>query len=124
MSQELATEGPAAPPRENGELVFDAPWQSRAFGIAAALADEGRIAWPDFQAALIARVANAPTTATPDGYWRCWLDALGDVTAASNDVDTQAWTERSVAFANRAPGHDHSHDHDHSHHHGDGHHHH
>ena len=28
----LDTEGPAAPPRANGELVFTAPWQSRIFG--------------------------------------------------------------------------------------------
>ena len=101
MSPELATEGPAAPPRVNGELVFDAPWQSRVFGITAALADEGRITWPDFQAALIGRVqavdavdrsadagtgdatGDRQTTGTPDGYWRCWLEALGDVTADS-----------------------------------------
>ena len=32
-------EGPAAPPRANGELVFEAPWESRAFGIAIALVE-------------------------------------------------------------------------------------
>lgn len=128
MSQHLGVNGPAAPPRANGELIFDAPWQSRAFGIAAALADAGRIAWPDFQAALIGRVeaadaasAHASTTGTPDGYWRCWLEALGDVTAASHDIDRAAWIDRCAAFADRTPGHDHDHghrhDHDHGHHH-------
>ena len=134
MSHDLATDGPAAPPRANGELVFDAPWQSRAFGIAAALADAGRIAWPDFQHALIARVEVADgataadedrSTGTPDGYWRCWLEALGDVTAAAGDIDEAAWADRSADFADRAPGHDHDHDHDHdhSHEHDHGHHH-
>ena len=132
MSQDLAAEGPGAPPRVNGELVFDAPWQSRAFGIAAALADAGRIAWPDFQAALIGRVeavdqaasagggVDQLTTGTPDGYWRCWLEALGDVTAAASDIDDSAWAARSEAFAQREPGHDHDHDH-HDHAHDDGH---
>ena len=132
MSQELATDGPGAPPRLNGELVFDAPWQSRAFGIAAALADAGRITWPDFQAALIGRVnavdeadaTDDQSTGTPDGYWRCWLEALGDVTSATNAIDTTTWADRSVEFAHRAPGHDHDHDHDHDGHGDDGHHHH
>ena len=26
--------GPLAPPRRNGELVFEAPWETRAFGLA------------------------------------------------------------------------------------------
>ena len=30
-------EGSAALPRKNGELVFEAPWEGRAFGIAVAL---------------------------------------------------------------------------------------
>jgi nitrile hydratase accessory protein len=121
MSPELATDGPAAPLRLNGELVFDAPWQSRVFGITAALADEGRLDWPDFQAALIRRVSAAdvadaaPTTGTPDGYWRCWLEALGDVAANAGSVDSATWSDRSVEFANRAPGHDHGHDHSHEH---------
>ena len=31
---ELDLQGPAAPPRANGELVFEQPWQGRAFGLA------------------------------------------------------------------------------------------
>ena len=38
---QLDIEGPAAPPRSNGELVFAAPWESRAFGLAMALHDGG-----------------------------------------------------------------------------------
>ena len=29
----LDAEGPAAPPRSNGELVFEAPWEARLFGV-------------------------------------------------------------------------------------------
>ena len=31
--------GPAALPRRNGELVFEAPWQGRAFGMALAVVE-------------------------------------------------------------------------------------
>jgi nitrile hydratase accessory protein len=114
---QLDESGPAAPPRANGELVFDAPWQSRAFGVTAALADAGRLEWADFQAALIRRVGQADAagedTGTPDGYWRCWLDALGAVTAATGQVDDARWQQRSEEYAAREPGHDHDHSHDH-----------
>ena len=36
-----SADAPAAPPRDNGELVFEAPWESRAFGVAVALHDAG-----------------------------------------------------------------------------------
>ncbi len=110
---ELAETGPAAPPRANGELVFDAPWQSRAFGVTAALAEAGRLDWADFQAALITSVGHADTdgedTGTPDRYWRCWLDALGTVTGAAGQIDPARWRERAEVFAERSPGHDHDH---------------
>lgn len=110
---QLAESGPIAPPRANGELVFDAPWQSRAFGVTAALADAGRLDWADFQAALIARVGQADAsgddTGEPDGYWRCWLDALGAVTASTGQVATEQWERRAGELAAREPGHDHVH---------------
>ena len=58
-SLELALDGPAAPPRTNGELVFDAPWQTRAFGLAAALGEQGHLSWSEFQQALIEQVRRA-----------------------------------------------------------------
>ena len=41
----LDVEGPAAPTRRNGELVFDAPWQSRLFGVTMALRERDLFAW-------------------------------------------------------------------------------
>lgn len=108
---DLAGSGPGAPPRANGELVFDAPWQSRAFGVAAALAEAGRLDWPDFQAALISSVGKADAagqdTGAPDHYWTCWLDALGTVAESIGSVDAASWEQRSRDLAARAPGHDH-----------------
>jgi nitrile hydratase accessory protein len=78
----LDVEGPGAPPRSNGELVFSAPWESRAFGLAMALADQGVFEWETFRQALIAQIA-AFETAHPDGegwsYYACWLAALESV---------------------------------------------
>ena len=108
---DLAIEGPSAPPRLNGELVFDAPWQTRAFGLAAALVEVGEVDWARFQAALIARVDVADSTGADTGvpsvYWQCWLDCLGDVTADALLVDRSAWSDRSERLASRPAGHDH-----------------
>lgn len=123
---ELPTQGPSAPPRTNGEIIFDAPWQSRAFGVAAALADTGRLSWPNMQAALIERIAIADIaghdTGTPLGYWTCWVDALATVADRTGVVDTGALAQRADEFAARPAGHDHSHHRDHHHDHHDHHH--
>ena len=42
MDQQIAL------PRKNGELVFEAPWEARAFGLAVALNDSGLYPWRDF----------------------------------------------------------------------------
>jgi nitrile hydratase accessory protein len=111
----LAVDGPAAPPRANGELLFTDPWESRVFGMAVALSEAGAFAWPDFQQALIARIAA--WEAAPEGEWRYythWLGALEDVLARSDATLPDAVAERAAALAGRAPGHDHR-DHGHAH---------
>lgn len=104
---ELPIDGPAAPPRINGEIVFDAPWQSRAFGLAAVLAENERLDWEDFQSSLIEKVRQADTlgddTIEPSVYWQCWLEALGALAA----VDEDDWSDRCVDLAGRPAGHDH-----------------
>jgi nitrile hydratase accessory protein len=62
-------------PRSNGELVFDAPWQSRAFGLAVALHEQGAYEWSAFSRALAEEIAAA---GADDGsrYYEHWLAAL------------------------------------------------
>ena len=57
----LAEAGSAAPPRANGELVFEAPWESRIFGLTLALFEDGRFEWQEFQSHLIEAIARHET---------------------------------------------------------------
>ena len=38
-------EGPGALPRSNGELIFNEPWEARAFGMAVAMESQGTYQW-------------------------------------------------------------------------------
>ena len=67
-----AMRGAAAPPRRNGELVFDAPWQGRAFGMAVGLVERLGLDWGAFQQRLIAAIAAHPEAP----YYDCWVAAL------------------------------------------------
>ena len=59
MRPEVAhMEGVAALPRRNGELVFDEPWESRAFGLAVTASEAGAYEWEEFRQGLIAEVAS------------------------------------------------------------------
>jgi nitrile hydratase accessory protein len=114
----LSVEGPAAPPRSNGELVFAEPWESRAFGMAVTLYEEGVFTWQGFQAALIARIAAweaAPAEGECWSYYRHWLGALEDVLTGGGTVSAGEVTARAQALARRPTGHDHAHGHEHDH---------
>lgn len=56
----IETEGPSAPPRRNGELTFEAPWQARAFGLCLALLEREGLEWSDFRPSLVAAIADDP----------------------------------------------------------------
>jgi nitrile hydratase accessory protein len=67
--------GPVSPPRQNGEIVFAAPWERRVFGITMALCESHTCEWERFRQRLIRRIAKHE--ALP--YWRNWALALEDV---------------------------------------------
>jgi nitrile hydratase accessory protein len=126
----LDSSGPAAPPRDNGELVFAAPWESRAFGVALALHDAGRMDWEEFRQALIAEI-GAWEAAHPSGdgwsYYECWLRSLERMISGQGLVGAGDLRARAALLAARPAGHDHDatgHHGDARHHHGEaGHHH-
>jgi nitrile hydratase accessory protein len=112
MTAPMDLEGPAAPPRSNGELVFAEPWESRAFGMAVSLSGAGVFTWRQFQAALIARIARwqSASTAHPRwNYYQHWLGALEDVLADCHALDAEDLTARAHTLARRPSGHHHPH---------------
>ena len=115
----LDVDGPAAPPRSNGELVFAEPWESRAFGLAMALHAGGVFEWEDFRRQLMAAVAERERDPDPEeswSYYRCWLVALERVLEAQGVVgDGRAAATGPEALAARPAGHDTTHGHAHGH---------
>jgi nitrile hydratase accessory protein len=76
-------------PRKNGELVFDAPWQGRAFGMAAVLRKTHGVDWEAFRDALVERIAREPDAP----YYANWLAALERV-LLDRDVLTEEEIDR------------------------------
>ena len=103
---ELDVDGPAAPPRDNGELAFTAPWQPRTFGVTMTLVDTGALSWGQFRACLVAEIAAHEQTDGFD-YWTCWSRALEAVLVDQDLLAPTAVTDRAAALAARPAGHDH-----------------
>ncbi len=107
----LPETGLAAPPRDNGELVFSAPWESRIFGITLAMLDAGRFRWPEFQARLISAIA-AHEAQRGEGeyqYYACWLEAFRSLASEKRWLDDAALAALEAELAARPTGHDHEH---------------
>jgi nitrile hydratase accessory protein len=71
--------GPAALPRKNGELVFAEPWESRSFGMAVALCEQGLFSWDEFRKCLTAEIAGHGQECDRNEaymYYERWLAAL------------------------------------------------
>jgi len=107
------TDGPAAPPRSNGELVFEAPWEARAFGLTLALVEAGAFEHDEFREQLIAEIGAWEAEHGTDGpyrYYERWLAALERVLDAKglSSPEQLAAVERDLAA--RPAGHDHRHD--------------
>ncbi len=111
--------GAAALPRSNGELVFEHPWESRAFGMVVGLHEAGVFAWADFREHLTARIAAWDGSHTPDepyAYYEHWLGALEDVLVEHGYTDSGAVEALAAELRARPPDADHHGDHDHGHH--------
>ena len=95
--------GTAALPRRNGELVFDAPWESRAFGLAVGLSQAGIYTWDEFREQLIAEIAAWEAAGRPAqewSYYERWLAALESILEAkgiAGDADIDAVMDELAA---------------------------
>ena len=102
------------PPMANGEIVFDAPWQGRVFGMAVTLAEGGAFAWSDFQQSLIETIAQweaqprrAVAPEDPYPYFELFAEALERVLLNRGLVARSALDQTTQEIASRPHGHDH-----------------
>jgi hypothetical protein len=95
---ELDVDGAAAPPRANGELAFDEPWQSRLFATTMAACDAGLIDYETFRDHLIAQVAERDEEGLGE-YWAAWQDAFEALAVDVGLVGDAEIAERAEAFA-------------------------
>jgi nitrile hydratase accessory protein len=89
--------GEAALPRDNGNLVFAAPWEARAVGVAVALVRSVGLPWDAFRARLVTAIAACPNRA----YYESWAVALEDLVvgeglASADALDTATPSERTL----------------------------
>ena len=123
----LDEDGVAAPPRANGELAFEAPWESRLFGLTMALVETGRLDWTTFRERLIAAVeawerradggarhSEAVAAGEPWDYWQRWREALEASLSAEDLVSGSEIDARADRLAARPHGHDHRHEDSHA----------
>lgn len=99
------------PPMENGEVLFNAPWESRTFAMAVALHESGVFPWPMFQAQFIAEIETweAHHSEGVYPYFELFGQALQVVLEAQELVASPELSHRVDALAARPHGHDHHH---------------
>ena len=71
--------GRTALPRDNGELVFEEPWQGRALGMGVVVLERTGASWEQFRRHLVAAIQQRPPEpgqSAATAYYTAWLDAL------------------------------------------------
>lgn len=85
--------GETALPRDNGELVFAAPWQGRSLAMAVALVDELGLEWEHFRQRLIEAIAADPDRP----YYESWTAALESLAVSHGLTDADDLRRRAAA---------------------------
>ncbi|MBX2867468.1 MAG: nitrile hydratase accessory protein [Acidiferrobacterales bacterium] len=70
-------------PVEDGDVVFDAPWQARTFAMAVKLNEAGVFTWSEWSLRLAKNIQAAESltehdtaVVTSDDYYTCWQQTL------------------------------------------------
>jgi nitrile hydratase accessory protein len=77
-------------PRDNGELVFEEPWQGRALGMAVVALDRLGVPWSEFRGHLANAISVRPAGENEShatAYYAAWLDALERLLAERGLID-------------------------------------
>ncbi len=95
--------GAITPPRDNGEIVFGAPWERRVFGLTVAACRTGACSWELFRQRLIRRIADDEQRP----YWQSWAAAFEDVLTQAAVLTGGELDDRHRELLMRPAGFDH-----------------
>ncbi len=92
-------------PCDGEEPVFNAPWEAQAFAMTLALHERGVFDWNEWGATLATAIRDAQLAGDPDSgenYYRHWLTALENISAAKGLVTNGALLHRRHAWDDAA----------------------
>lgn len=104
-------EGDAALPRHNGELVFGAPWEGRAFGVAVTMSNDGLYEWGEFRHRLVEEIAAAERDGVASTYYERWVASLEKLAIAKGLVTAEEVDARTLEYASGERDDEDDHDH-------------
>ena len=84
-------------PRSNGELIFDAPWEGRAFGLAVALNEGGAYEWSEFVSQLSREIKADPSE--EKAYYEKWLAGLAGLAVVKGLISEEELEQRTREYA-------------------------
>jgi len=112
---------------EDSDLVFESPWQARAFAVAVAAYDQDQFDWNEFQSRLVDEIdadeADTWGEQTEQFYYERWLRALESLVSDLGIASPEELTARAREFhegerdasefveADRESEHSHPHEH-------------
>ncbi len=94
-----AMEAQIALPRENGALVFQAPWEARALGLAVALNQKDLYEWREFRAELAATIAAADQNNDSSSYYARWVASLEELIIAKGLLSREQLYAKTAEYA-------------------------
>jgi nitrile hydratase accessory protein len=94
-------------PRRSGELIFDAPWEKRGFGMTVALCEQGLVPFDDFRWRVTATIivwerANYGRE-EKFHFWERWVDALERLVVERGIVSKEEIDRRMAELTTRSP---------------------
>lgn len=90
-------------PRDNGELMFHSPWESRVFAMAVLLCEKGAYAWNTFNELFAKCIGEAerhhPDKEAVSAYYHHWMQALEKVLLDKEILVEEQLQARANEFA-------------------------
>ena len=95
-------DGQSALPRKNGELVFQSPWESKTFGMAIALQENGLYDWEEFRKLLINQIKQWQSNPTANrrewNYYERWITSLEQLLIKKGIITRKELEQRTHEF--------------------------